>query len=345
MRQAMFVLCLFAVIFLSYAMAEEPVPSVSPTPEATVSGEPTPEPTPTPKPPLQPGEKADGLALKLNGPFHFKVVEGEIIDPVNIDFRFDVTGENKELKLNTNPYAVFKVEAIDEDKHEALKVKDPLPTDGTEFTLTLTEGSYFGARLKALDKYFDFSAGGRFWVRASYTLGEKTATSDWAPVDIYSRTVVRIETREGGFVVLMRDDKAPMTCANFVKLASNGFYEHLIFHRIESRPGFKLIQGGCPHGDGSGDAGYKIDFETNDLKHEAGSIAMGLSPGDKNSAGSQFYICVEAVPSLDNQYCVFGKVIEGMETIKRIGAVAIGDSPTRPRVPVEMSKVTVEYWK
>ncbi len=342
MRYSLFALALLFVFVASFVVAEndEPTPTTSPTAAAEQT------PAPTPKPELELGHDADGLSLHLNGPFHFKVVDGDIIDPVNIEFKLDLVGDTKDVKLNTNPYASFKIEAIDDDKREPLKTLSEQPKDGVEFTLKLTEGSYFGGKFKSLEKYFDFSAGGRFHVRASYTVGEKTAVSDWAAVDIYTRTVVRINTREGEFVVLMREDKAPQTCANFVTLAKRGFYDHLIFHRVESKPNFKLIQGGCPHGDGSGDAGYKIDFETNDLKHEAGAVAMGLSPGDKNSAGSQFYICVEPTPSLDGQYCVFGLVIEGMETIKRIGAVQVGKvEPTRPNIPVEMSKVAVEYWK
>ncbi len=116
-------------------------------------------------------------------------------------------------------------------------------------------------------------------------------------------------------------------------------------------PSFKLIQGGCPHGDGSGGPGYSIPWEDNDLKHEAGAVAMGLSSGAdrkplKNSGGSQFYVCAEPIPSLDGNYCVFGKVIEGLETVRKIAAVQTDPKqPNRPRVPVEMEKVIIEYRK
>lgn len=116
------------------------------------------------------------------------------------------------------------------------------------------------------------------------------------------------------------EDKAPISVGNFAKLAKEGFYNGLKFHRVI--PGF-MIQGGCPRGDGTGGPGYTIKGEfaangvANDLKHTRGvlSMARAMAP---DSAGSQFFIMVDDAPHLDGQYAAFGKVTEGMETADRI---------------------------
>lgn len=116
---------------------------------------------------------------------------------------------------------------------------------------------------------------------------------------------------------------APETVANFEKLANDGFYDGLIFHRVI--PGF-MIQGGCPLGNGTGGPGYTIKGEfasngfKNDLKHERGVLSMARAM-DPNSAGSQFFIMTDTSPHLDGQYAGFGKVTEGMEEADRIVSV------------------------
>ncbi len=109
-------------------------------------------------------------------------------------------------------------------------------------------------------------------------------------------------------------DVAPNTVANFEKLANGGFYDNLNFHRVV--PGF-VVQGGDPNGDGTGGPGYKIKAEFNERKHLVGTLAMARSQSP-DSAGSQFYICLEPQPSLDRNYTVFGQVTEGMEHVKII---------------------------
>ena len=115
-------------------------------------------------------------------------------------------------------------------------------------------------------------------------------------------------------------DTAPNTVNNFISLAKQGYYDGLIFHRII--PGF-MIQGGCPQSTGTGNPGYSIrgEFSTNghqnDLHHDRGVISMARS-ANPNSAGSQFFIMVDAAPHLDGQYAGFGKVIEGIEEADRI---------------------------
>ncbi|MBQ9030735.1 MAG: peptidylprolyl isomerase [Parasporobacterium sp.] len=116
------------------------------------------------------------------------------------------------------------------------------------------------------------------------------------------------------------DEIAPISAENFAKLAKEGFYNGLKFHRVI--PGF-MIQGGCPKGNGTGGPGYTIKGEfssngvKNDLKHERGVISMARAM-DPDSAGSQFFIMVDDAPYLDGQYAAFGKVLEGMETADRI---------------------------
>lgn len=129
---------------------------------------------------------------------------------------------------------------------------------------------------------------------------------------------------------------APITVENFEKLASEGFYDGLTFHRVI--PGF-MIQGGCPIGNGTGGPGHNIKGEfrangvANDIKHERGvlSMARAMHP---DSAGSQFFIMVENAPHLDGQYAAFGKITEGMDAADKIVSVKTdrSDKPIEPQV-------------
>lgn len=121
----------------------------------------------------------------------------------------------------------------------------------------------------------------------------------------------KITLASGGEVVLdLFDQDAPNTVANFEKLANEGFYNGLTFHRVI--PGF-VAQGGCPTGNGTGGPGYKIDCEINPNKHERGTLAMAHA--GRNTGGSQFYICYQPQPHLDGGHTVFGKVTKGMELV------------------------------
>ncbi|UTR14568.1 peptidylprolyl isomerase [Salipaludibacillus sp. LMS25] len=110
-------------------------------------------------------------------------------------------------------------------------------------------------------------------------------------------------------------DEAPGTVANFEKLANEGFYNGLNFHRVI--PGF-VAQGGCPHGTGTGGPGYAIKCETegNPHKHEKGSLSMAHA--GKDTGGSQFFLVFDPQPHLDGVHTVFGKVIEGIDVVDRI---------------------------
>lgn len=123
----------------------------------------------------------------------------------------------------------------------------------------------------------------------------------------------KINLENGGEVLIdFFPDEAPNTVANFEKLANEGFYNGLTFHRVI--PGF-VAQGGCPHGTGTGGPGYtiKCEVDTNTSKHERGTLAMAHA--GRNTGGSQFYICYAPQPHLDKQHTVFGKVTKGMEYV------------------------------
>ncbi|HEX3027815.1 MAG TPA: peptidylprolyl isomerase [Clostridia bacterium] len=156
--------------------------------------------------------------------------------------------------------------------------------------------------------------------------------------------IVTIEMESGNsFKVELYPEIAPNTVKNFISLVQKGFYDGLTFHRVI--PGF-MIQGGCPIGNGTGDAGYKIKGEfsrnrfNNDLKHDRGVISMARS-SNPNSAGSQFFIMVDKASHLDGEYAAFGKVTEGMEEVDNIVKVKT-DYTDKPVNEQKMKKATVE---
>lgn len=140
---------------------------------------------------------------------------------------------------------------------------------------------------------------------------ETTATP---PPGKVAYAIVEVEGK-GKFVIELNLEKAPKTAGNFIKLAKEGFYNGLTFHRVV--PDF-VVQGGDPNGNGTGGPGYTISFEETGLKHEDGAVAMARRGDDKNSAGSQFYICLGPQHQLDGDYAVFGKVIQGMDVVRKI---------------------------
>ena len=155
--------------------------------------------------------------------------------------------------------------------------------------------------------------------------------------------MVQSEMSDGGIIKIELDPKAaPITCANFEKLVSEGFYDGLIFHRVIA--GF-MIQGGDPTGTGMGGSDenikgeFKINGINNPLSHKRGVISMARSQR-YNSASSQFFICHADATFLDGQYAAFGHVVEGMEVVDRIANVAT-DGMDRPRIDMTMEKVTL----
>lgn len=145
-----------------------------------------------------------------------------------------------------------------------------------------------------------------------------------------------IKTSLGDIRVELWNDVAPKHVENFLKLARDGFYDGLNFHRVIK--GF-VIQGGCPRGDGTGGPGWTVDAEFNDRPHDKGVLSMARS-SDPDSAGSQFFLCLtrEHCRHLDNQYTAFGKVIEGLDVVDKLGAVETG-AGDRPKNPPKMIEV------
>ena len=145
-------------------------------------------------------------------------------------------------------------------------------------------------------------------------------------------------TNKGNFKIELFEDKAPTTTKNFIKLANDGFYNGLIFHRVIQ--GF-MIQGGCPEGTGRGGPGYSIKDEFHpDLKHECEGI-LSMANAGPNTGGSQFFITVAPTPHLDNHHSVFGKVIEGMDVVMGISK-AQKDRNDRPLSEIKINKVDIK---
>lgn len=158
----------------------------------------------------------------------------------------------------------------------------------------------------------------------------------------YPEVAIRME--DGGAIrIELYPQIAPNTVRNFLSLVQQEFYNGLIFYRVI--PGF-IIQGGCPEGTGTGSPGYRIKGEftnngyKNDLKHERGIVSMARGPMP-DTAGSQFFIVVEAASHLDGDYAAFGKVVEGMEEVDKIANCERDDS-NKPIKAQVMKEVVVK---
>lgn len=155
-----------------------------------------------------------------------------------------------------------------------------------------------------------------------------------------NRYQLELDTTAGPIRLDFWPDVAPGHVKNMLGLAKIGFYDNLTFHRVVK--GF-VIQGGCPEGTGTGGPGYQIKAEFNNMKHVPGVLSMARAQ-DPDSAGSQFFLCLEAVPYLDNQYTAFGKTADdqSLATVKSIGQVRT-DRSDRPleQVTIKSAKVLV----
>jgi cyclophilin family peptidyl-prolyl cis-trans isomerase len=153
-----------------------------------------------------------------------------------------------------------------------------------------------------------------------------------------SVTLAQIETNKGVIDIELYSGQAPKTVANFVKLANEGFYDGIIFHRVI--PQF-MIQTGDPTGTGMGGPGYSFEDEfVSELSHsEAGVLSMANS--GPNTNGSQFFITEAATPWLDGKHAVFGKVTAGMDVVHKI-AGADKDGSDKPREEIKMVKVSIK---
>ena len=143
-----------------------------------------------------------------------------------------------------------------------------------------------------------------------------------------------LQTNHGPIRIELFPDDAPKTVENFEDLARKGFYDGTTFHRVIQD---FMIQGGCPRGDGTGGPGYTFEDEPNDHRVERGALAMANA--GPNTNGSQFFIVTaDACPWLDGKHTVFGRVVEGMDTVDAISKVP-KDSRDRPDDPVVVERV------
>jgi cyclophilin family peptidyl-prolyl cis-trans isomerase len=143
-----------------------------------------------------------------------------------------------------------------------------------------------------------------------------------------------LHTNHGAVEVDLFDEDAPTTVGNFTKLAGEGFYDGVVFHRVI--PDF-MIQGGDPTGTGTGGPGYTFEDEINEHKVERGALAMANA--GPNTNGSQFFIVTaEATPWLDGKHTVFGRVTSGMDVVDAISQVET-DARDKPREPVVIQRV------
>ncbi|MDX6633271.1 MAG: peptidyl-prolyl cis-trans isomerase [Solirubrobacterales bacterium] len=139
-----------------------------------------------------------------------------------------------------------------------------------------------------------------------------------------------LNTSRGAIGLEFFDEDAPKTVANFRKLAEDGFYDGIVFHRIISD---FMIQGGCPEGTGTGGPGYTFEDEFNQRKIVRGALAMANA--GPNTNGSQFFIVTaDACPWLDGKHTVFGQVSSGMEVVEELNGLDTGpgDRPLEPPV-------------
>ena len=162
--------------------------------------------------------------------------------------------------------------------------------------------------------------------------------------EVIGNPIAIIETSMGTIKVELYQDKVPNTCDNFIKLANDGFYENLIFHRVIDD---FMIQGGGFFSDGTQkESPYgSIDLEIHqDVRHVDGAIAMART-NDPNSATSQFYICDGVQSFLDDNYAAFGKVVEGMNIVRNIASVDTGSkygAQDWPEDDVTIVSITIE---
>ena len=172
-------------------------------------------------------------------------------------------------------------------------------------------------------------------IAAGCTGAPKEDTSVTSPTAAAQAQMVRLETTMGNITLELRPDM-PVTAGNFAKLVQQGFYDNTIFHRVID--GF-MIQGGDPKGTGTGGPGYTIRDEfTANNRNVRGTIAMANAGPD--TGGSQFFINLVDNSHLNTKHPVFGKVVEGMDVVDKIGKVRT-DSNDRPVTPVKILKATI----
>jgi peptidyl-prolyl cis-trans isomerase B (cyclophilin B) len=165
-----------------------------------------------------------------------------------------------------------------------------------------------------------------------------TSSAPSEPLDSSKTYALTFDTNCGSFTVTLDPELAPKTAASLVALASDGYFDDTIFHRVV--PGF-VIQGGDPTQSGAGGPGYStVDVPPSGASYTKGVVAMAKSGLEASgTAGSQFFVVTADDAGLPPEYAIVGEVTDGMDTVERIGALGVGDGP--PSQPVVISSVTV----
>jgi peptidyl-prolyl cis-trans isomerase A (cyclophilin A) len=149
--------------------------------------------------------------------------------------------------------------------------------------------------------------------------------------------IAEITTTLGTFRVELFEGRAPITTGNFVKLAEEGFYDGVVFHRVIAD---FMLQGGDPTGTGRGGPGYHIEDEFHpELSHTSEGM-LSMANAGPNTGGSQFFVTLVPTAWLDGKHAVFGQVVDGMDTVKTIGATPT-DGGDRPTTQVTMASVKI----
>lgn len=147
----------------------------------------------------------------------------------------------------------------------------------------------------------------------------------------------RMTTNKGPVRIRLMPDVAPMHVTSFIYLTKLGFYDDLVFHRVI--PGF-MAQGGCPLGNGTGGPGYEYGGEFSPtVKHDRPGL-LSMANRGPNTDGSQFFLTFVPTPWLDGKHTIYGEVVEGMDTLKKLEAA--GSQSGRPTEPLKLEKVTIE---
>lgn len=216
------------------------------------------------------------------------------------------------FRLARNPDAPTPLSILTRVGPEAGTVKVE-PGKSISGTVELTAIEAHGLNLEAL-----FNPQGR--VTPTFD-GAQVETSNKVALKVHAngkKLRVRLDTEAGPILLEFYPDRAHNHVLSFVQLAQRGYYNGISFHRIV--PTF-VIQGGDPTGSGSGGPGYKLPAEFNDIPHDDGILSMART-SDPHSAGSQFFVCLsrERTKGLDHEYTVFGKVVDGLPAVHKIGA-------------------------
>jgi len=149
--------------------------------------------------------------------------------------------------------------------------------------------------------------------------------------------IAQFTTNQGEFKVELFEERAPGTTKNFIDLVEKEYYNGIVFHRVIEN---FMIQGGCPTGNGTGGPGYTMADEFHaDLRHDTEGV-LSMANSGPNTGGSQFFVTLVPTAWLDDKHAVFGKVVEGIETVRAIGATATGPGD-RPLQEIVMEKVEI----